>query len=293
MNEAAESIPDAGNQAAVCGLRDTVVLTLAMLTALFMVAQLLDFGYGRDQGIYATVARAIRAGGVPYRDAWDFKPPGIFFVYALADAVAGHATWAIRILEAVCLASLVPAFGFLSRVYLDDMRPGIFGATLAIVTHAQLEFWHTAQPESFGAVCVAWAMLAASIAIEGDESLSAARLAGLWVTSGVLYGAAALLKPTVGIAGIASLLAGLASVRRYRPRIVALAKVAFPFAVGIAGTVGACAFFLAARGALNEFAEAVLIFAPHYTLLSWPTTDPLNLVQRLLANWLFGYSFMN
>jgi Dolichyl-phosphate-mannose-protein mannosyltransferase len=292
MNEMAESIPDARNRVAACCLRDTAVLTLAMLTALFMVAQLLDFGYGRDQGIYATVARAIRAGGVPYRDAWDFKPPGIFFVYALADAVAGHATWAIRILEAICLLSLLPAFGFLSRVYLNDARPGIFGATLAILTHVQLEFWHTAQPESFGAVCVAWAVLAASVAIEGGESLSPARVAGLWVTSGAFYGAAALLKPTIGVAGIASLLAGLGSVRPCRLRIVAFARIAVPFAAGMAVTVCACAFFLTARGAWREFTEAVLIFAPHYTGISWPT-DPLNLVQRLLADWLFGYSLLN
>ena len=62
-----------------------------VLAIAFLLAQLLCFGYGRDQGIYAVVARAMLDGGMPYRDAWDFKPPGIFLIYALARALFGEA----------------------------------------------------------------------------------------------------------------------------------------------------------------------------------------------------------
>ena len=34
---------------------------------------------GADQGLYAYVGERIRAGGLPYRDAWDQKPPAIHF----------------------------------------------------------------------------------------------------------------------------------------------------------------------------------------------------------------------
>jgi hypothetical protein len=37
---------------------------------------------GGDQGIYAYVGQSILKGEVPYRDAWDQKPPGIHFTYA-------------------------------------------------------------------------------------------------------------------------------------------------------------------------------------------------------------------
>jgi hypothetical protein len=37
---------------------------------------------GADQSLYAYVGERIRAGGVPYRDAWDQKPPAIHFLYA-------------------------------------------------------------------------------------------------------------------------------------------------------------------------------------------------------------------
>src|SRR6185369_14648662 len=37
---------------------------------------------GNDQSLYLYAADRIRAGGVPYLDAWDQKPPGIALVYA-------------------------------------------------------------------------------------------------------------------------------------------------------------------------------------------------------------------
>jgi hypothetical protein len=37
---------------------------------------------GADQGLYAYVGDRILAGGLPYRDAWDQKPPAIHFLYA-------------------------------------------------------------------------------------------------------------------------------------------------------------------------------------------------------------------
>ena len=37
---------------------------------------------GADQALYAYVGEQIRAGGLPYRDAWDQKPPAIHFLYA-------------------------------------------------------------------------------------------------------------------------------------------------------------------------------------------------------------------
>ena len=37
---------------------------------------------GGDQNLYTYVGQRILAGGVPYLDAWEQKPPGIFFIYA-------------------------------------------------------------------------------------------------------------------------------------------------------------------------------------------------------------------
>lgn len=42
---------------------------------------------GADQGLYAYVGQRLLAGEVPYRDAWDQKPPGIHVTYAAMLAV--------------------------------------------------------------------------------------------------------------------------------------------------------------------------------------------------------------
>ena len=42
---------------------------------------------GADQGLYAYVGERILDGDLPYRDAWDQKPPAIHFAYAALRAV--------------------------------------------------------------------------------------------------------------------------------------------------------------------------------------------------------------
>src|SRR5678815_1292699 len=45
---------------------------------------------GGDQFLYSYVAERVLDGGVPYRDAFEQKPPGIFGVYALMWGVWPH-----------------------------------------------------------------------------------------------------------------------------------------------------------------------------------------------------------
>ena len=68
---------------------------------------------GGDQGLYAYTAQRVNEGGVPYRAAWDQKPPGIFFVYALLERV-----WPYQ--SIVALADLIVA----ALVAWLLMRPG-------------------------------------------------------------------------------------------------------------------------------------------------------------------------
>src|SRR3954466_14829819 len=73
----------------------TVIIASALLT--------LTFSFGRDQGIYALVGEGILRGEAPYKALWDFKPPGIFFVHALAQGLFGKNMMAPRLLEALAL----------------------------------------------------------------------------------------------------------------------------------------------------------------------------------------------
>src|SRR5687768_6854726 len=71
----------------------------AWLVVALSALQILLFGFGRDQGIYATVGRGVVEGLMPYRDLWDFKPPGIFLVYAVAELLFGASMASVRVLE--------------------------------------------------------------------------------------------------------------------------------------------------------------------------------------------------
>ena len=65
-----------------------VVLVAAALLVVLRLPSLVQ-PMGADQSLYAYVGERMRAGGLPYRDAWDQKPPAIHFVYAGLRSVWG------------------------------------------------------------------------------------------------------------------------------------------------------------------------------------------------------------
>jgi hypothetical protein len=272
---------------------ETLVILASGIAIAFLLAQIVDFGFGRDQGIYAAVARSIFEGGAPYRDAWDFKPPGIYFVYLLGWILSGPSQYGVRLIEIASLLTMVWAFALLSQRYIGTWKAGVIGAALAIVTHAQLEFWHTAQPESFAGPLVAWGMVASAAA----AARSASRDAGgavRWFCSGVLYGCAALLKPTLGVACVGSLGACLWTHRHEVSNRGARAAAALIW-TGAGGmvAVGSCVLFFYLRGGLAELQWTLLQFAPQYTSLGWRGANALDVAVRLVRGWLFMYAPLN
>ncbi|MBN1681708.1 MAG: glycosyltransferase family 39 protein [Anaerolineae bacterium] len=93
-----------------------ILLILVVLTSLQLAPSVID--QGRDSGIFAYVGQVIRDGGVPYRDAWDNKPPGVYYINAFAFAVFGTNRWALWFIETITvfLTGLL-LFSLLSQVY--------------------------------------------------------------------------------------------------------------------------------------------------------------------------------
>ena len=58
-----------------------------------------------DEGVFLYVARTIAAGGMPYRDVWDHKPPGVYVL----DLLAGANVWGVFVLQAIALAAAIAA----------------------------------------------------------------------------------------------------------------------------------------------------------------------------------------
>src|SRR5262245_44049596 len=110
----------------------------------------LSFDYGRDQGIYAVVARAVAEGGMAYRAGWALQPPGSYLVYLLARFTLGGAPWAVRAFEAAGLCATAWGLVTLSERFWGSRRVGLAAACIAALVHVELDFWHTGPPETFG-----------------------------------------------------------------------------------------------------------------------------------------------
>jgi hypothetical protein len=94
----------------------STIIQLALACALLLVrVPSLAQPMGGDQALYAYVGDQIHAGGLPYRDAWDQKPPAIHFLYAglrtvwADDGVVALADLIAAALVAWCLWRACPA----------------------------------------------------------------------------------------------------------------------------------------------------------------------------------------
>ena len=73
--------PLRSQQVIIVGTAVTCILALG----LSFRAGALDFPLARDEGAYAYIGANLTSGIVPYRDAFDHKPPGIYLFYAAAS----------------------------------------------------------------------------------------------------------------------------------------------------------------------------------------------------------------
>jgi hypothetical protein len=255
------------------------------------------FGYGRDQGIYAMVARAVLAGGMPYRDAWDFKPPGIFLIYAASRAVLGSGQVGIRVVEAAGLVAMIAAMVRLTEEWWGSRRVGLLAGAVAALVHVQLDFWHTAQPESFGGMITIFALAALGPSMSGDAELRAETraMSRRLLLSGALFGVAGLLKPPLagGGAVVAAALGlrVLAERRSWSARGIAAAlRPAALILIGGASPFVVCLLWFALKGALGSLYDVLFVFTPHYTLLSWVDRTATGLLYEGFTDWLTEYS---
>lgn len=252
--------------------------------------QILLFGFGRDQGIYAAVADAVLAGKMPYRDAWDFKPPGIFLVFALAQALFGKTMASVRLVEVLGLLGMVLAFRRLGRTLFGSATAGLLGGALAVLIHAQLEFWHTAQPESFGGMVTVFALALATGPAVARDGTSRRRVLA-WAGVGALFGVAFLMKPPLG-GGALVCAAYLAIMETARSR--RLTRAALPVLVaGVASLlpIALCALWFWWRGAMPALRWTLFEFTPGYTKLGW-TGTPRGFFIYAFHESLVGFSYL-
>jgi hypothetical protein len=242
---------------------DQWLAIVCWLVVAFASLQILLFSFGRDQGIYALVADVMLKGGMPYRDAWDFKPPGIFLTYGLAQGLFGKSMLSIRLLEVIGLVATVFGLQRLAQVFFDKPKAGLVAGAVAALVQAELEFWHTAQPETFGGYLTVGALVVITLELPKPRR---------WLVplaTGALFGLCALLKPPLG-GGI--LVCGAYLLTREQARAAPLSQLVRTVlltAVGFAAPILLVFAWIAARGAWPAFWWTFHDFVPGYTQLNW------------------------
>ena len=209
-----------------------------------------------DTGVFFYAAQRLLDGGAPYRDIWDHKPPGVYFVDAVGLALGGRVgIWAVQLVFLIAAALL----GYRAiRRELGDV-PALVGSLAWLVASPRLfleqgqtnfvEFF--ALPFQFGAL-----MLVTEI-----RTLSTARAAAI----GLLGGSAVLFKPT--LVGIWIAIGLVTLIERRRHAIAPMAAIALGASLPLA-IVAAWALL---RGIFADMVDQALVYNRAYASFLPPT----------------------
>src|SRR3954453_18887000 len=210
---------------------------------------------GADQGLYAYIGDRIRSGDLPYRDAWDQKPPAIHVTYAVMRAVLPRdaAVPAADLIAAALIAVLLwqlghtLAGGFVgpcaSVVFLFLSNPA-FARLGGVSVRAQCETFIAA------AVTAAFVCLA--------RTRDAERPVALCIVAGALFGIAFAFKYNT-VAYLPAALFALLVWRQFTVRAIVCVGVGFVM------PVAAFAVWFAAGHALRDLYDATITYNVMYS----------------------------
>ncbi|HZT43518.1 MAG TPA: glycosyltransferase family 39 protein [Chthonomonadaceae bacterium] len=227
---------------------------LAVVALLGLPALLYPFCV--DQGMFAYIADVWLRGGLPYRDAWDIKPPGIFAIYALAQLFFGRGMVAAHIAD--LLATLIAAGGLYALARRQFSAPAAAFAPIlfGIAYYTQFLFCDVAQTEGFAAPLAVWTVYAILRWRENGRYS--------WpMLAGACLGGLALLKTPfvlIGLLAVAPLMASRRrhqDARRWNNLGLFLMSAAVPLLLtvvyfAVQGALGQLTFLLAAQKAYGS-----------------------------------------
>ncbi|MBY8977346.1 glycosyltransferase family 39 protein [Rhodobacteraceae bacterium NNCM2] len=262
---------------------DTLFLAAVLVGLALLFILVINYPFGRDQAIYGVVAQTFFEGDVPYRDAWDFKPPGIFFVFGTAQWLFGKGEMAYRIFEALCWLAMGWGFYRISSRFTDP-RAAILSFTIAIYGLVRTGYWHSGQPESIGAVLLTFALL---LAITDWPTRFLQFVT--WIGVAALFSAAGILKPPLG-GGILVCYAFAVADQWREDGFIGFLRVTLAYTIGTLAIVGGCIGFYVLTGGWDALVQTLFVFAPQYTGLDHSQLTFFEAFTRafwLLAAWWF------
>lgn len=255
---------------------------------------------GADQGLYAYVGQRILDGGLPYRDAWDQKPPAIHFTYAAMYAIwpSQSVVPATDLAVAVANAALLALLG---RRVLPGSGAGETAALLFLF-FGNPAFQRLggvrvrAQCEVFIALLVTGAFLLLWRAARSGGAVSRLAIA----LAGLCLGAAATFKYNAAVYAAPAAVALVLwprSVAERSDTLLRRARFVVPLLAGFAMPFGALLAVFAAGGALDDLVQATIDYNLRYSgetyggaaaVLSYLVTFPIAHARVDTLWWMGG-----
>jgi hypothetical protein len=260
-----------------------LILSVAAIgaTALLMLPTL-NLPLHPDQALFAVVGRTVAAGGFPYRDAWDFKLPGLYLLYAAANHGPLDVAHNVRLFNLIWTAASAGLIAELGRRWWN-WRAGLIAALIyALVCSTDIPFWLSAQPDSLAVLPLVLSLLLYDVARGRPLVL---------IASGLMLGAAFQLRATTLLLAPVYPLVELAeSLPRTRVRL--WVQRLFWLAGGFVIVQAAMLAYLAAGRALEDFV-ATMQYVSGYTRTggAWnPSTGPTlpaywGVLRQAFWNW--------
>ena len=131
-------------------------VSLALSAVIYLPS--LFWALGLDQNIFAEIGSLLLNGKRPYLDAWDVKPPNIFYTYALFEWLIGRTDFAVRLSDYLStLAACAVMFVWVDRQVRTHSENIVHclpfvASLLLILTLLSLGLSDTAQTESYSLV---------------------------------------------------------------------------------------------------------------------------------------------
>jgi len=148
-----------------------VVVVVVLVRLATFWSEVIDW----DVGLYVTVAREVLHGNLPYVSAWEYRPPGLFFLLAAALAIFRSPTAAMAVLGVLAVCATSFALYGIGRIFTHHGRTvgllaALFYATISIEDNGL-----AGNTEILFAPLLAWAVFIVLQARLGGRSLTAAR----------------------------------------------------------------------------------------------------------------------
>jgi hypothetical protein len=252
------------------------LLVIAALAFVALRAPFLSVPFERDEGEYAYIAQRMLAGDVPYRDAFDQKPPGVFVAYLLAFAAFGPSVESVHALLWIFTALAAAAFHRLVRSLAGALAAGFALIVFALASADPQVQGHAANTENFMLLPL---VAAALFCVRGWQRGGRAS----WLACGACAALACWFKQVAASDALllAAAVGGDAIVGRPRPGAREAAARAGLFALGALLASAPGLLYFAASGAGREFLDAVLLHNLAYSSANDFGTGLENLASAL------------